>query len=83
MSLTIEEIRAVVREEIDMALRNLQRSNPSRLLTYREVEARFGIKRTRLYELHKAGVLFYLKDGRKTVWRESDVASYANMLRTA
>lgn len=80
--MTVEQFRGLIREEVARAMSELHRHNPSRLLTYRQVEAQFGIKRSRLYDLHKCGVLFYMKDGRKTVWRESDVASYANMLKT-
>jgi len=78
---SVDQLREIMRQEVQSALGTLQRSSPSKLLTYREVESRFGIKRNRLYQLNNAGVLFYLKEGRKTVWRESDVQSYANQLR--
>lgn len=75
------DIRRMFREELQSLLSSMAQTNPSRLLNFREVEKQFGIKRGRLYELHKAGALFYIKEGRKTVWRESDVRGYTNQLK--
>lgn len=79
--ITEADIRRIFREELKQVFDGLNNSNPSKLLTSKDVEREYGIKRGRLYELHKSGTLFYMKEGRKTVWRESDVRSYANQLK--
>lgn len=81
--ITTEEFEAMLTRIVDERLAQIQRTNPNRLLSYKQVEQEFGIKRKRLYELHNAGALFYVKDGGSTRWRYSDLTSHSGHLKSA
>jgi predicted DNA-binding transcriptional regulator AlpA len=81
--ITLEEFEAMLGRVVDERLANIQRANPNRLLDYKQVEQEFGFKRKKLYDLHNAGALFYVKDGRSTRWRYSDLVSRSNQLKSA
>lgn len=81
--MSVEEFEAMLGRIVDEKLAQMQRTNPNRLLNYRQVEQEFGIKRKRLYELHNAGALFYVKDGGSTRWRFGDLTSHSGLLKSA
>jgi hypothetical protein len=76
----LEDLKLLIGGALKETMETLTMPDPHRLLSQREVTAKFNIKRWKLQSLHDAGILTHRKNGSDNVWLEGEVRDYVRSL---